>query len=79
MPLTGVFATRSPDRPNAVGLHPVAVKRIVGTRVRIGPIEAIDGTPAIDIKPSLWRPIRRGLGVESANSLKRAISGEKYG
>ena len=51
VPLTGVFATRSPDRPNPVGLHPVSVKRIVGTRVRIGPIEAIHGTPVIDIKP----------------------------
>jgi tRNA-Thr(GGU) m(6)t(6)A37 methyltransferase TsaA len=50
-PLTGVFATRSPDRPNPVGLHPVTVKRIVGSRLRIGPIEAIDRTPVIDIKP----------------------------
>jgi tRNA-Thr(GGU) m(6)t(6)A37 methyltransferase TsaA len=52
-PLTGVFATRSPDRPNPVGLHPVTVKRIVGNRLRIGPIEAIDRTPVIDIKPVL--------------------------
>ena len=51
VPLTGVFATRSPDRPNPLGLHPVTVKRIAGTRLRIGPIEAIDGTPVIDIKP----------------------------
>lgn len=50
-PLTGVFATRSPDRPNPVGLHPVTVRRIVGNRLRIGPIEAIDGTPVVDIKP----------------------------
>jgi tRNA-Thr(GGU) m(6)t(6)A37 methyltransferase TsaA len=49
--LTGVFATRSPDRPNPVGLHRVTVRRIVGNRLRIGPIEAIDGTPVIDIKP----------------------------
>jgi len=52
-PLTGVFATRSPDRPNPVGLHPVVVRRIEGRRLRIGPIEAIDGTPVIDIKPVL--------------------------
>jgi tRNA-Thr(GGU) m(6)t(6)A37 methyltransferase TsaA len=52
-PLTGVFATRSPDRPNPVGIHPVTVKRIVGNRLRIGPIEAIDRTPVIDIKPVL--------------------------
>ena len=51
--LTGVFATRSPDRPNPLGLHPVAVRAIEGTRLRIGPIEAIDGTPVVDIKPVL--------------------------
>ena len=51
--LTGVFATRSPDRPNPVGLHPVVVRVIDGHRLRIGPIEAIDGTPVIDIKPVL--------------------------
>jgi tRNA-Thr(GGU) m(6)t(6)A37 methyltransferase TsaA len=54
-PLTGVFATRSPDRPNPLGLHPVTVKRIAGNRLRIGPIEAIDGTPVVDIKPALGR------------------------
>jgi tRNA-Thr(GGU) m(6)t(6)A37 methyltransferase TsaA len=53
LPLTGVFATRSPDRPNPLGLHPVIVKRITANRLRIGPIEAIDGTPVIDIKPVL--------------------------
>lgn len=52
-PLTGVFATRSPDRPNPLGLHPVTVRSIEGTRLRIGPIEAIDGTPVVDIKPVL--------------------------
>ena len=50
-PLTGVFATRSPDRPNPLGLHRVTILRIVKNRLRIGPIEAIDGTPVIDIKP----------------------------
>ncbi len=54
-PLTGVFATRSPDRPNPLGLHPVFVRAIDGSRVRIGPIEAIDGTPVVDIKPVLGR------------------------
>jgi tRNA-Thr(GGU) m(6)t(6)A37 methyltransferase TsaA len=54
-PLMGVFATRSPDRPNPLGLHPVTVKRIAGNRLRIGPIEAIDRTPVIDIKPALGR------------------------
>ena len=50
-PLTGVFATRSPDRPNPIGLHRVTVRRIARNRLRIGPIEAIDGSPVIDIKP----------------------------
>jgi tRNA-Thr(GGU) m(6)t(6)A37 methyltransferase TsaA len=54
-PLTGVFATRSPDRPNPLGLHPVVVRSIDGFRLRIGPIEAIDGTPVVDIKPVLTR------------------------
>jgi len=52
-PLTGVFATRSPDRPNPLGLHPVTVRAIDGSRLRIGPIEAIDGTPVVDLKPVL--------------------------
>jgi tRNA-Thr(GGU) m(6)t(6)A37 methyltransferase TsaA len=52
-PLTGVFATRSPDRPNPVGLHRVTVREIDGTRLRVGPMEAIEGTPVIDIKPVL--------------------------
>ena len=52
-PLAGVFSTRSPDRPNPLGLHRVAVREIVGARIRIGPMEAIDGTPVADIKPVL--------------------------
>jgi tRNA-Thr(GGU) m(6)t(6)A37 methyltransferase TsaA len=52
-PLTGIFSTRSPDRPNPVGLHRVTVRKIVKNRLRIGPMEAIDGTPVIDIKPVL--------------------------
>lgn len=50
-PLTGVFATRSPDRPNPIGLHQVSIRKCEKNRLRIGPIEAIDGTPVIDIKP----------------------------
>ena len=49
--LTGVFATRSPDRPNPIGLHEVTLRKVVKNRLRVGPIEAIDGTPVIDIKP----------------------------
>lgn len=52
-PLTGVFATRSPDRPNPVGLHRVTVFEIDGQRLKVAPMEAIDGTPIIDIKPVL--------------------------
>jgi tRNA-Thr(GGU) m(6)t(6)A37 methyltransferase TsaA len=52
-PLTGVFATRSPHRPNPIGLHRVTVREIDGPRLRIGPIEAIDGTPMVDVKPVL--------------------------
>jgi tRNA-Thr(GGU) m(6)t(6)A37 methyltransferase TsaA len=52
-PLTGVFFTRSPDRPNPLGLHRVTVKEISGHRLRIGPMEAIDGTPVVDIKAVL--------------------------
>lgn len=54
-PLTGVFATRSPDRPNPLGLHRVRVLEMDGTRLRVGPLEAIDGTPVVDIKPVLVR------------------------
>jgi len=50
-PLTGVFSTRSPDRPNPLGLHRVKVLKIREGRLHIGPIEAIDGTPVVDIKP----------------------------
>jgi tRNA-Thr(GGU) m(6)t(6)A37 methyltransferase TsaA len=53
IPLTGVFATRSPDRPNPLGLHEVTVLEIEGNRLKLGPIEAIDGTPVVDIKPVL--------------------------
>lgn len=54
-PLVGVFATRSPDRPNPLGLHRVTVLAIEGSRLKVGPIEAIDGTPVVDIKPALSR------------------------
>ncbi|BDG05117.1 tRNA (N6-threonylcarbamoyladenosine(37)-N6)-methyltransferase TrmO [Anaeromyxobacter oryzae] len=53
LPLAGVFATRSPDRPNPLGLHVVTVRRRLGSRLRIGPMEAIDGTPVVDVKPVL--------------------------
>jgi len=52
-PLTGVFATRSPDRPNPVGLHRVSVLEVTDQKLRVAPLEAIDGTPIVDIKPVL--------------------------
>ena len=56
LPLAGVFTTRSPDRPNPLGLHRVTVREIAGTRLRVGPVEVIDETPVIDIKPVLDGP-----------------------
>jgi tRNA-Thr(GGU) m(6)t(6)A37 methyltransferase TsaA len=52
-PLTGVFATRSPDRPNPIGLHRVSVLEVRQQELRVAPLEAIDGTPIVDIKPVL--------------------------
>ena len=52
-PLTGVFATRSADRPNPIGIHPVRVLSIDGARVRVSDLEAVDGTPVLDLKIAL--------------------------
>jgi tRNA-Thr(GGU) m(6)t(6)A37 methyltransferase TsaA len=54
-PLTGVFYTRSPARPNPLGLHPVTVREIAGNRLKVGPIEVFDGTPVVDIKSASTR------------------------
>jgi len=53
-PLLGVFATRSPHRPNPLGLHRVTIRAVDGTRLRVGPLEALDGTPVLDVK-IVWR------------------------
>ncbi|HEU5290515.1 MAG TPA: tRNA (N6-threonylcarbamoyladenosine(37)-N6)-methyltransferase TrmO [Cyclobacteriaceae bacterium] len=50
-PLTGVFATRSPDRPNPIGLHPVTILEIKDNKIKVSNLEAIHGTPVIDLKP----------------------------
>ena len=50
-PPTGVFSTRSPDRPNPIGLHRVQVIATEGLRILVGPLEALDRTPVIDVKP----------------------------
>ena len=54
-PATGVFSTRSPDRPNPVGLHTVRVLAVDGLRLRVAGLEALDGTPVVDVKPVLRR------------------------
>jgi tRNA-Thr(GGU) m(6)t(6)A37 methyltransferase TsaA len=52
-PEAGVFSTRAPSRPNPIGLHRVRVLDIAGVRVHVSALEAIDGTPVIDLKPTL--------------------------
>jgi tRNA-Thr(GGU) m(6)t(6)A37 methyltransferase TsaA len=52
-PLTGVFSTRSPDRPNPIGLHEVEVVAVDDLRVQVRHLEAVDGTPIVDVKPAL--------------------------
>jgi tRNA-Thr(GGU) m(6)t(6)A37 methyltransferase TsaA len=60
-PLQGVFSTRSPDRPNPIGLHRAIIKGIEGTtRIRFGPLETLDGTPILDIKPML---VEEAVGI----------------
>jgi tRNA-Thr(GGU) m(6)t(6)A37 methyltransferase TsaA len=54
-PECGVFVTRSPDRPNPIGLHRVEVLAIDGHRIRVRHLEALDGTPILDVKPVLAR------------------------
>ena len=53
----GVFSTRSPHRPNPIGLHPVEVVSMEGGRVRVRHLEALDGTPILDLKPVLSRDV----------------------
>jgi tRNA-Thr(GGU) m(6)t(6)A37 methyltransferase TsaA len=52
-PLEGVFSTRSPDRPNPIGLHRVTIVEVRGPRLRVRDLEALDGTPILDVKPVL--------------------------
>lgn len=52
-PEQGVFTTRSPDRPNPIGLHEVTVLALEGNRLRVDRMDVVDGTPIIDIKPAL--------------------------
>ena len=52
-PMQGVFNTRSADRPNPIGLHEVEVLAVQAERVHVRPLEAVDGTPIVDVKPVL--------------------------
>jgi tRNA-Thr(GGU) m(6)t(6)A37 methyltransferase TsaA len=58
-PLTGVFATRSPDRPNPIGLHAVAIEAVEEDAITVRDLEAIDGTPILDVKPVLGKRSER--------------------
>jgi tRNA-Thr(GGU) m(6)t(6)A37 methyltransferase TsaA len=55
-PLRGVFGTRSADRPNPIGVHEVEVLEIEAERMRVTDLEAVDGTPVIDLKPVIQLP-----------------------
>ena len=57
-PLEGVFSTRSPHRPNPVGLHTVEITAVDGLRIQVRHLEALDGTPIIDVKPVLPSDVR---------------------
>lgn len=52
-PPQGVFSTRAPHRPNPIGLHQVVIAAIEGHRLKVAHLEALDGTPILDIKPVL--------------------------
>ena len=58
-PLLGVFSTRSPDRPNPIGLHRVQILAVEGLRIHVSDLEALDGTPVLDVKPVLDRAAER--------------------
>ncbi len=52
-PVLGVFSTRSPDRPNPIGLHLAQIVAIDGLRIEVDHLEVLDGTPVVDVKPAL--------------------------
>jgi tRNA-Thr(GGU) m(6)t(6)A37 methyltransferase TsaA len=58
-PRQGVFSTRSPDRPNPIGLHRVTIVAVEGARIRVRNLEALDGTPLLDVKPVLDPGVER--------------------
>jgi len=76
-PIHGVFATRSPNRPNPIGLHEVRILEISRNRLKVHPLEAVDRTPVLDIKPLLGSPgfsgqIRDFFSLEDMNALMEA-------
>jgi tRNA-Thr(GGU) m(6)t(6)A37 methyltransferase TsaA len=74
-PQRGVFSTRSAERPNPIGLHEVEILAVEGERVRVGPLEALDGTPILDVKPYLSgvapELLRRGWVAEAEERRKK--------
>lgn len=76
-PLTGVFSTRSPDRPNPLGLHRVSIEEVDGLRVRVAGLEAIDGTPIVDVKPVLGTSARTRPRRRRARRTGRARPGSR--
>ncbi|HEY3186853.1 MAG TPA: tRNA (N6-threonylcarbamoyladenosine(37)-N6)-methyltransferase TrmO [Solirubrobacteraceae bacterium] len=71
-PLRGVFTTRSADRPNPIGLHEVEVAAVEGRRVRVRGLEAVDGTPVVDVKPVLSGGVAvRGAGLAGGDVATR--------
>jgi tRNA-Thr(GGU) m(6)t(6)A37 methyltransferase TsaA len=58
-PQEGVFSTRSPHRPNPIGMHEAEITKINGVRIRVRHLEAMDGTPILDIKPVLGQMSKR--------------------
>ena len=79
VPERGVFSTRSPDRPNPIGLHRVEVLEVDGLRIRVRPLEAIDGTPVVDVKPVLRGEADRCSGrllLVALDGLFRTLAGD---
>jgi tRNA-Thr(GGU) m(6)t(6)A37 methyltransferase TsaA len=68
-PLRGVFSTRSADRPNPIGLHPVEVLSVDGERIGVRDLEALDGTPILDLKPVLG-----AVGASPAETQRRPFA-----
>jgi tRNA-Thr(GGU) m(6)t(6)A37 methyltransferase TsaA len=73
-PLRGVFSTRSADRPNPIGLHPVEVLAVDGLRIQVRDLEALDGTPLLDLKPVLGAERPRALSGSGSLGRGRAAT-----